>query len=110
VQQFGSAEQVAAWAGLCPREHRSGTSVRKRTRLSKAGNAHVRKALYFPAITAVRHNPLVEALYQRLRAAGKSQMSALGAAMRKLLMLCYGVLKNRQKFTAEWNKQIVKAA
>jgi transposase len=106
VEQFGSAEQVAAWAGLCPREHRSGTSVRKRTRLSKAGNAHVRKALYFPAITAVRHNPLVEALYQRLRAAGKSQLSALGAAMRKLLMLCYGVLKNRQKFTAEWKKQV----
>ena len=92
VKQFDSAEKVAAWAGLCPQECRSGSSVRKRTRLSKAGNGHVRKALYFPAISAIRHNPLVRALYQRLRDAGKSSMAAIGAAMRKLLMLCYGVL------------------
>lgn len=104
VRQSGSAEQLAAWAGLCPREFRSGASVRKRTRLSKAGNGHVRKALYFPAVTAVRHNPPVRALYLRLREAGKAPMAALGAAMRKLLMLCFGVLKNRQRFDPEWNK------
>jgi len=106
VRQFGSAEQVAAWAGLCPRECRSGTSVRRRTRLSKAGNGHIRRALYLPAITAIRHNPPVRALYQRLRDAGKAAMAAVGAAMRKLLMLCYGVLKNRQKFAPDWKKSI----
>jgi len=113
VKQFGSAEQVAAWAGLCPQEHRSGVSVRKRTRLSKAGNGHVRKALYFPAIAAVQHNPPVRALYQRLKDAGKSGyprnawvMAALGAAMRKLLMLCYGVLKGRQAFDPDWAKPV----
>ncbi len=109
VKQFSSAQRVAAWAGLCPRECRSGSSVRKRTRPSKAGNAHVRKALYFPAVSAVRHNPLVRALYQRLRDAGKSPMSAVGAAMRKLLMLCYGVLKNRHKFAPDWTKAVITA-
>ena len=101
VSQFASAQAAAAYAGLAPREYRSGTSVKRATRLTKRGNSRLRKALYFPAITAARHNPLVQALYDRLMAAGRPRMVAVCAAMRKLLMLCYGVLKHRQKFTLE---------
>ena len=54
ITQYESARQVAAYAGLVPRERQSGTSVRGRTRLSKIGNARLRRALYFPAITAIR--------------------------------------------------------
>lgn len=96
--RFDSAQQAAAYAGLAPREYRSGTSVKKRTRLSKAGNARLRKALYLPAMTAVRFNPLVGAFYARLVEAGKPKMAALGACMRKLLMIAYGVLKSRTAF------------
>ena len=96
--RFATAQQAAAYAGLAPREDRSGTSVKKRTRLSKAGNARLRKALYLPALTAVRFNPLVAAFYDRLVAAGKPKMAALGACMRKLLMIAYGVLKSRTPF------------
>ena len=96
--RFASAQQAAAYAGLAPRQYRSGTSVRKRTRLSKAGNARLRKALYLPAMTALRFNPLVAAFYARLVAAGKPKMAALGACMRKLLMIAYGVLKSRTPF------------
>ena len=110
VRQFASAQQAAAWAGLSPQEHRSGTSVHRRTRLSKAGNQQLRKAFYLPAVCATRHNPLVRALYERMTAAGKSRMAGVGAAMRKLLMLCYGVLKNRQKFAADWKKPTESAA
>lgn len=96
--RFDSAQQAAAFAGLAPREYRSGTSVKKRTRLSKAGNARLRKALYLPALTAVRFNPLVGAFHARLVEAGKAKMAALGACMRKLLMIAYGVLKSRTPF------------
>lgn len=99
--QFASAQAAAAYAGLAPREYRSGTSVKRATRLSKRGNAHLRKALYFPAMTAVRFNPLVKAHYERLITAGRPRMVALGAAMRKLLMLCFGILKNQREFTLE---------
>lgn len=105
VAQFSCAQSVAAYAGLCPREHSSGSSVRKRTRLSKTGNRHLRKALYFPAVSAVQWNPLVRVHYERLREKGKGKMVALGAAMRKLLMICYGVLKNRQPFDAQWQQR-----
>lgn len=96
--RFPTAQQAAAYAGLAPREYRSGTSVKKRTRLSKAGNARLRKALYLPARTAIRFNPLVGAFHARLVAAGKAKMAALGACMRKPLRIAYGVLKGRSPF------------
>ncbi len=99
---FASAQQAAAYAGLAPREYRSGTSVRRRTRLSKAGNARLRKALYLPALTAIRFNPLLKAFFERLVGAGKTKMQAVGACMRKLLMIAYGVLKNRAPFDPSW--------
>jgi transposase len=102
ISQFDSAQAVAAYAGLSPREHRSGSSVFKKTRLSKQGNARLRKAMYFPAVNALTWNPLVKAHYERLVAAGKIRMVALAAAMRKMLMICYGVLKHQQPFQADW--------
>ena len=98
VNQFDSAQGAATYAGLNPCERRSGTSIRGRTRLSKAGNRHLRKALYMPSLAAKRYNPLVKALYDRLIARGKSKMAAVGACMRKLLMIAYGVLKSRHAF------------
>ena len=95
VTEFPSAQSAAAYAGLNPQEFRSGTSVHKRTRLSKRGNAHLRAALYMPAMSALRFNPSVKSLAERLRTAGKAKMVILGAAMRKLLMLAFGVLKSR---------------
>lgn len=105
VSQFDSAQAVAAYAGLAPREHRSGTTILKKTRLSKQGHARLRKAVYFPAVNALKWNPLVKAHYERLRAAGKMKMVALAAAMRKILMICYGVLKHQQPFQEDWQSQ-----
>ncbi len=98
ITHFESARQVAAFAGLVPRIRESGTSVRGRSRLSKMGSSRLRKALYFPAITALRFNPLIKAFGLRLSAQGKSKMLIIGAAMRKLLHLAYGVLKSQRPF------------
>ena len=80
-------------AGLVPRERRSGTSVRGRVRLSKVGNARLREALYFPAITALRCSDFFKSWADGLPTRGKCKMSVIGAAMRKLIHLAYGVLK-----------------
>ncbi|WP_032114711.1 IS110 family transposase (plasmid) [Candidatus Arsenophonus nilaparvatae] len=90
---FNSAEQAAAYLGLVPVERRSGTSVNGRAHLSKIGPSEIRAKLYLSALTAIRHNRHIKSLYDRLLTRGKSKMSALGAAMRKLVHLCYGVLK-----------------
>jgi transposase len=104
ITQYASARQVAAFAGLVPRERQSGSSVRGRTRLSKIGNARLRKALYFPALTALRCSPFFQSWAKGLRERGKCKMSVIGAAMRKLIHLAYGVLKTGHPFDPEWGK------
>ena len=102
--EFSSAEQLAAYLGLVPVERQSGSSVMGRARLSKAGPARIRAVLYMAAVVATRHNPHVKAVYDRLLARGKSKMSALGAAMRKLVHLCFGVLKTRKPYQHNYAK------
>jgi transposase len=90
---FSSARQAAAFAGVVPRPNDSGTHVGRRV-MCKLGPGRVRKALYFPAIAAIRFNPSLQPLARRLRRAGKPPMLIIGAAMRKLIHLAFGVLKS----------------
>ncbi len=101
---FHSAEQLAAYLGLVPVERQSGSSVMGRARLSKAGPARIRAVLYMAAIVATRYNPHVRAVYERMLARGKSKMSALGAAMRKLVHLCFGVIKTQRPYEPNYAK------
>jgi len=91
---FESARQLAAYAGVTPRERSSGSSVRGKPTLSRLGNARLRKALFLPAMAAKRCNPLIATFCERLLAKGKPKRQVIGAAMRKLLHLAYGVLKS----------------
>ena len=90
--------QWVAYAGLDPREYQSGSSVHKKVRISKTGNRHLRRALYLPALVAVRHEPHLHAFYQHLVAQGKTKLQALVAVMRKLLHAIYGMFKHRQPY------------
>jgi transposase len=96
--RFESAKQAVAFAGLDPRQHQSGSSVRGKPRLSKVGHARLRKSLYMPAMVATTRTAWGRALKQRLAAAGKPPMLILGAMMRKLLCVAYGVLKSGRPF------------
>ena len=66
--------------------------------------ARIRAVLYMAAVVGTRYNPHVKAVYERLLARGKSKMSSLGAAMRKLVHLCFGVLKNQQPYQYDYLK------
>jgi len=90
--------QWVAYAGLDPREYSSGTSVHKKVRISKAGNKHLRRALYMPALVAVQHQAQVRGYYEHIQARGKNKMQALVATMRKLLHAIYGMFKHDQLF------------
>ncbi len=101
IQDFDSARQLAAFAGLTPQEYQSGSSLQGKTRLCKIGNARLRKALYFPALVMIRHCPAIQAFRQRLLDAGKEKMQVVGAVMHKLIRVIYGVLKSGQAFDAQ---------
>jgi len=99
-RSFDSAGQCAAYLGLIPVMHDSGTSVHKRPRLSKAGDSKIRAKLYMAAVVSIQHNPDIKQQYERLLKNGKTKMSALGAAMRKLVQICFGVLKHQTPYHA----------
>jgi transposase len=90
--------QWVAQAGLDPRHYDSGSSVHRKTRISKAGNRHLRRALYMPALVASVREPHLRAFYLHLLERGKTKMQALVAVMRKLLHGIFGMFKHQQPF------------
>lgn len=96
-RQFDSARALAAHAGVTPQKFQSGSSL-NRTRLSKLGNSRIRKALYFPAISAGKYNEIVKQFARRLSQNGKTPMQIICASMRKLLHIAFGVIKHNRPF------------
>jgi transposase len=103
LRGFENTRQLDAYAGLNPQHNQSGKQ-RGYTSISKTGNVHLRRALYMPALVARKHNPIIRDFCERLERNGKTPKQATVAAMRKLLHLAYGVLKNRRPFdpTLAW--------
>lgn len=104
ITRFKSAKHLASFLGIAPKHFQSGHSVRGRSCMSKVGNSSLRKAFFMPAMSALKHNPIFIELRERLLKAGKSKMLIVGAAMRKLIHIIYGVLKSNRPFDPEWAK------
>jgi len=93
-----SHREWVKFAGLDPRAFDSGKSVHKKTRISKAGNRHIRAALYFPALSAKQHDKHVKAYFQHLLDNGKTPLQGVCAVMRKMLHAIHGMLKHNEPF------------
>ena len=105
LREFADARQLAAFLGLTPEFKSSGKSVRTKPRLSKRGNAAVRKMLYMPAISAKNTNPIVREFCSRLALSRKCDMSLIGAAMHKLTHLMFGVVHSGVPFDPNYLKK-----
>ncbi len=100
-RSFKNAGQLAAFLGLIPKQRESGI-LKGRSMLSKTGPARVRAKLYMAAIVATRHNPDIKSQYERLTQNGKTPMQAIGAAMRKLVQICFGVVKHQSEYRPQF--------
>ncbi len=98
ASRFDNARQCAAFAGLNPRQHESGSSIHGKARLSKIGHSMLRKGLYMPAMAALHRTAWGRLFRDRLASHGKPPMLIIGAMMRKLLHVAFGVLKSGQPF------------
>lgn len=101
TNNFASAKHITSFAGLNPQKKQSGTSINSSS-LAKMGHGKIRKTMFMPALVAIKHNPLLKAFYQKLLSKGKPKMLAIAAVMRKLLVICYGVLKSGKPFDANY--------
>lgn len=98
LSRFRSARQLSAFVGVSPRLFESGTSVRLRPRMSKNGSPRVRQALYMAAMANVRMPGKLQEDYLRLIAAGKTKKQALGAIMRKLLVMLRALVRDKAEY------------
>jgi len=103
IHAFSNAKQFAAYIGVTPKQHESG-SFKGRTTISRLGNSRLRKAIYMAALVAKNHNKALNPFVMRLTLKGKSPKSIICAVMRKLAHLIFGVLKNNRAFDPNWVK------
>lgn len=103
VEKFSSAKRLSSYLGISPREYQSGSSVRGRSKMSKIGRSSLRKTFFMPALASLRFNPVIREMKERMEKAGKPKMVIVGAAMRKLVHLIYGVLKTKKPFDPNYS-------
>ena len=102
LRRFERAAQLSSFTGLAPLIRESGTSVKRRTRISKAGNNQIRKGLYMAALHWT-HKPEegLGIFYKKLVDSGKAKMSALLAVERKLLVMMRAILISERPYDAK---------
>ena len=97
-QSAKNARSIAAFVGLDPKHHESGSSVKGVSRISKAGQAFLRKTLYMPAMTALYRTEWGKTFFERLKANGKPPKLIITAMMRKLIHVAFGIIKSGKPF------------
>ena len=97
-----SKKQLTSYAGLDVKEKESGTSVKGKPRISKRGNRHLRKAMYMPALSAIRHSERYKAVFVRIVSKNGVKMKGVVAIQRKLLEMAYTVYKTRTPYLADY--------
>lgn len=105
-ERFKSAKALAAYARLAPMVRQSGTSLDQRRGTHPMGHKRLKSLLYFPAMVAGTYNPLVKALWTRLKAQNKPGKVIVEACMHKLLTIAYGVLRSGKPFDAQRGRPI----
>lgn len=97
-----SKKQLTSYAGLDVKEKESGTSVKGKPRISKRGNRHLRKAMYMPALAAIRHSERYKAIFVRIVSCNGIKMKGAVAVQRKLLEMAYTIYKNQTPYSADY--------
>jgi transposase len=103
-ERFTCVKALIAYASLTPMIRQSGTSLDKRRGTHPQGHRALKNALYYPAMVAGKHNPLVAQFWQRLKAQNKPGKLIVEACMHKLLAIAYGVLRSGKPFDANHRK------
>jgi transposase len=97
-----SKKQLTSYAGLDVKEKESGTSVKGKPRISKRGNRHLRKAMYMPALSAIRHSERYKAIFVRIVSRNGIKMKGAVAIQRKLLEMTYTVYKTQTPYLEDY--------
>lgn len=102
VRRFKNAKALAAFLGVTPKHHTSGTSIKGRSVICRTGSTSLRAALFMPSMVARRYNPILNQFAERLLATGLPKKAVICAVMHKLTHLIYGVIRTDKPFDANY--------
>jgi transposase len=105
--RFESASQLCSFCGLTPVIRQSGTSINRRSRISKIGNAKLRNLLFMCSFTAFKHNKACKAIFDRITNQGKSRKLALIAVCNKLLKQAFAIAKSGVEYNENYRSKLV---
>ena len=105
-ENFENGRQVGCFSGLTPRTFESGTSIHAKPKISRFGSAELRGALYFPAMTAMQHNPQLRHFAERLKAQNKPSKVVICAVMRKLLVLAHALVRKQEVYSPDYQSPL----
>jgi transposase len=106
---FTNKAQLVCYAGYDVVKNESGSSVKGQTKISKRGNSHIRKALHFPALSAIRYEPRFQQMSARITQKTSLKMKGIVAVQRKLLVLVYTLYRNNVPFESSYqSRQIIR--
>lgn len=91
-------QQITALSGLDSIEYSSGTSIQRKSRISKKGSSIYRNILFMPVLCAIRRNPYMKLFYDRLKENGKHSTLAQIAVMKKIVLIAHSLYKNNLEF------------
>ena len=97
IDDFEKAKQLAAFIGVSPQQNESG-KFKGQTKMSKYGHDSLRKLLYMPALSAKNTNEHLKPFVSRLKNKGMTPKAIVGAVMRKLVYIIFGILKSNKPF------------
>ena len=101
---YTTGKQLASYAGVVPFEHRSGTSIRGRSRVHKMANKHLKKLLHMGAVSCIKNYAEFKDYYERKQSEGKHKMSVLNAIRNKIILRVAAVIKNQQPYVNNYSK------
>lgn len=102
---FTSRSQLISFCGYDIEERQSGSSVKGKTKISKKGNRYIRRALYYPAMTAAKYEPSFKNLHDRVFERTKIFKKANVAVQRKLLILIYTLFKKNEEYIPDYENK-----
>lgn len=98
ITRFDSPDKLAAFAGIDPSVKQSGEFNGTRNKMSKRGSPYLRRTFWLAAVSGIRTNPALKAIYDRKRAQGKHHAVAVSAVMHKLCNIVFAILKTNEPY------------
>ena len=100
INKFENEAKLTSFAGLDPTEYSSGTSVKRKSKMSKRGSPHLRLAIWNASVIAAFKDPTFSEYYQKKRNEGKSYKGAIAAVSKKMTRVIFKILKENRPYIA----------